>query len=275
LLNAIVRETIVCGSNKQRMNEATDKETVSAQSQAIASETITFKRSHFYMAMALLVFVCGLAAGYVIWGRADGARVPESPPVVGAETGPVQVAPPLVPEKVERVAVSADDDPYLGPQNAPVTIIEFSDFECPYCTTFYRDTLVPLLETFPQEVRFVYRDFPLVNIHSNARPAAEAAQCAFAQGKFWEFHNGIFQNQSRLGKPLYLELASEIGLDQSVFEQCFNSGRFADEVTRDFNEARELGVTGTPTFFVNGRPMVGAQPLEAFVAIVEEELAGP
>ena len=254
------------------MNDATEQAATSAQPEAISSETITFKRSHFYMALAALMFVCGLAAGYVIWGRADAARGPESAPVVGLESGPAKAAPPLVPEKVQRVAVSVDDDPYLGPQSAPVTIIEFSDFECPYCVTFYRDTLVPLLETFPQQVRFVYRDFPLENIHPNARPAAEAAQCAFSQGKFWEFHNGIFQNQSRLGNSLYLELAAELGLDQAAFERCLTSGRFADEVTGDFNAARQLGVTGTPTFFINGRPMVGAQPLEAFVDIVEEEL---
>ena len=112
-----------------------------------------------------------------------------------------------------------------------------------------------------------------MNIHPNARPAAEAAQCAFSQGKFWEFHGGIFQNQSRLGEALYLELASELGLDQAEFEQCINSGRFADEVTADMNAARELGITGTPHFFVNGRPLVGAQPLQAFVAIVKMELS--
>jgi len=254
------------------MKDSIEQAAASSEPRATSSGTITFKRSNFYMALAPLMFVCGLAAGYVIWGRPDAAHGFESDLAVGVESDQAQATPTLVPEKLQRVAVSVDDDPYLGPHNAPVTIIEFSDFECPYCVRFYFDTLVPLLEMFPQQIRFVYRDFPLVNIHSNARPAAEAAQCAFAQGKFWEFHNRIFQNQSRLGTELYMEIAAEIGLDQLEFDQCFTSGQFADEVNRDFNAARELGITGTPSFFINGRPMVGAQPLEVFVAIVEEEL---
>ena len=241
------------------MDDHIEKAAYSEDQLATSSETIIFKRSHFYMALAPLMFVCGLAAGYMLWGQ-QSVSAPEQEP----EALPEALA--------ERVSVSPDDDPYLGPQNAPVTIIEFSDFECAYCARFYSDTLVPLLEMFPGQVRFVYRDFPLINIHPNARPAAEAAQCAFAQGKFWEFHNGIFMNQSRLGNALYLDLAADIGLDQAAFEQCISSGRFVDEVTGDFMAARELGVTGTPTFFINGRPMVGAQPLEAFIAIVEEEL---
>ncbi len=255
------------------MNNATEPAAASVKPPGPSPETITFKRSHFYMALAPLMFVCGLAAGYLIWGRAQAAPGGAGVPAGGGESGPAQAAPPLAPEKLQRVAVSVDDDPYLGPQDAPVTIIEFSDFECPYCVRFYRDTLVPLLETFPQQIRFVYRDFPLVNIHPNARPAAEAAQCAFSQGKFWEFHNGIFQNQSRLGEALYLQLAVELGLDQAEFELCINSGQFADEVTADMNAARELGITGSPTFFINGRPLVGAQPLQAFVAIIEVELS--
>lgn len=253
------------------MNDPIEQAVASTQPPATSSGTITFKRSHFYMALALLMFVCGLAAGYLVWGARE-APVPEIVQAEVRESDMVEAETQPALETLQRVSVSPDDDPYHGPQNAPVTIIEFSDFECPYCAHFYRDTLVPLLETFPEQVRFVYRDFPLVNIHPNARPAAEAAQCAFAQGKFWEFHHGIFQNQSRLGNVLYLELAAELGMDQAAFEQCITSGQFVDEVTGDFDAARKLGVTGTPTFFINGRPMVGAQPLEVFVAIVEEEL---
>jgi protein-disulfide isomerase len=254
------------------MNDATEPAAASVKPPTPSPETITFKRSHFYIALAPMMFVCGLAAGYLIWGRAQAASGDAGALPGGEESGPARAVPAPAPEK-QRVAVSADDDPSLGPQNAPITIVEFSDFECPYCVRFSRDTLVPLLETYPQQIRFVYRDFPLVNIHPNARPAAEAAQCAFAQGRFWEFHNGIFQNQSRMGEALYLELAAELGLDQAEFEQCVNSRRFADEVAADMNAARELGITGTPTFFINGRPLVGSQPLQAFVAIIEVELS--
>ena len=253
------------------MNDATEQVEARAQSQATSSDTITFRRSHFYIVLTILLFVSGLGTGYLLWG-ARASSVPDVIPAIVGESDKAQAVLQITPEAPQRISVSADDDPYHGPQNAPITIIEFSDFECPYCAHFHRDTLVPLLEKFPQQVRFVYRDFPLSNIHPNAQPAAEAAQCAFAQGKFWEFHNGIFRNQSRLGNTLYLELVEELGLDEEAFEKCITSGRFADEVVGDLNAARDLGVTGTPTFFINGRPMVGAQSLDSFVTIIEEEL---
>ncbi len=233
-------------------------------------DTITFKRSHLYLGLAPVMFVCGLAAGYLFWGRVDydsvaqrDARVENK---VGIDETQVGVG------QIQRFDVRSTEDPCIGPEDAPITIIEFSDFQCAYCARFVDTTLVSLLETYPDEVRFCYRDFPLENIHPEARSAAEAAQCAFEQNKFWAFHNGIFQNQATLGKDLYMDLAGNIGLDIDEFEKCYSSGRFRGRVNKDFNVARDLGVTGTPTFFINGRPLVGAQPLEAFVAVVEAEL---
>lgn len=250
------------------MSQSTDPEdAVEPMISSGSSQTITFRRSHFFLALLPISFVCGLAAGFLLAGRVAVTGDEDQLAGRGVNTAVPQATP------VQRFNVSADDDPFLGPERATVTIIEFSDFECAYCVRFYRDTLMPLLETYPAEVRVVYRDFPLENIHPNARPAAEASQCAFAQGKFWEFHNQLFENQNRMGDQLYADIAADIGLDTAAFEECYLSGAFSEEVSRDFNAGRALGVTGTPTFFVNGRVLVGAQPLQNFLAVIEEELA--
>ncbi|GBL36410.1 Na(+)/H(+) antiporter NhaA 2 [Anaerolineaceae bacterium] len=204
-------------------------------------------------------------------GAARRRRHP--PPTPHHPASPDTAAGSVVRRPVQRVQVSADDDPSWGNADAPVTIIEFSDFQCPYCRVFYQTTLVTLLERYPKQVRFVYRDFPLASIHPQATLAAEASQCAHAQGRFWEFHNAVFANIDRLGPDLYQSLAISMGLDKERFAACVNSREFSAEVEKDFNDARALGVTGTPTFFINGIPLVGAQPLEAFAQIIEQELS--
>jgi protein-disulfide isomerase len=150
----------------------------------------------------------------------------------------------------------------LGPDNAPITIIEFSDYECPYCKRWHDDSFERLIETFPDEVRFVYRDFPLTNIHPNAAPAAEAANCAHEQGRFWDFHRKLFST-TLLNHQVYLSYAEELGLDQAAFEECVSSRRYQDEVIADLEWAINLGISSTPTFFINGIAIVGAQPLKS------------
>ena len=238
-------------------------------------DTITFKRSHFYLALLPVMFVCGLGVGYLFWGQTDNQAMlayeeATSDDAVEAKAEIVETE--NIVGQIQRFDVASTDDPCIGPQKAPITIIEFSDFQCGYCARFVDTTLVPLLETYPDEIRFCYRDFPLDNIHPEARPAAEAAQCAFEQNKFWEFHNGLFRSQTALSNNLYMELADKLNLDIDEFEKCYSSGKFRGRVNDDFNVGRDLGVTGTPTFFVNGRPLVGAQPLEAFMAVIESEL---
>ena len=211
--------------------------------------------------------------GYLAWGR--GIYDQDEPQGLEAalDNAPEPVDMVRSDKQVERLKIEVDNDPYLGPEQAPVTIIEFSDFECSYCVRFYRDTLAPLLQEYPNDIKFVYLDFPLTSIHPNAKPAAEAAQCAFAQEKFWEFHNRLFDNQTMLSDALYLEIASDIGLDMAAFDRCYRSSVFTEEIADDFESGRSLGVTGTPTFFINGRPLVGAQPFRVFKAVIEEELA--
>ena len=220
-----------------------------------------------FVLLFLVAFGTGLFTGYATWGRNPlPAPVAAAPPSAGSGADN-WLAPP-----VQRLQVSADDDPAWGNADAPVTIVEFSDFQCAYCRIFYQTTMVTLLERYPKQVRFVYRDFPLASIHPQATLAAEAAQCAHAQGRFWEFHNALFANTNRLAPDLYQTLAISMGMDKERFATCLTSREFSQEVEKDFNAARVLGVTGTPTFFVNGIPLVGAQPLEAFVEVIEREL---
>lgn len=127
------------------------------------------------------------------------------------------------------------------------------------------------METYPEQVRIVFRDYPLPN-HPFARTAAEAAQCANAQGKFWEYHDKVFENQATLQVERLKQFALEIGIDSESFNACFDSGEFRDDVEEDYRDGARLGVTGTPAFFINGRFISGAQPFEAFQAIIDDEL---
>lgn len=173
------------------------------------------------------------------------------------------------------VDVSLDDDPSKGAMNATVVIVEFSDFECPYCSSFYMQTLPLIEEQYIDTglVRLVYRDFPLTSIHPNAQKAAEAAECADDQGKFWEMHDMLFENQNALTVASLKGYAKELGLDSVKFDSCLDSGEKTSEVTADLNEGIAYGITGTPGFFVNGRMVVGALPFSSFKQIIDEELA--
>lgn len=182
-----------------------------------------------------------------------------------------------------KAETSVDDDPFLGPKNAKVTIIEFSDFQCPFCRSFWRDTFNQIKEKYidsGKSVKFVYRDFPLSSIHPMAQKYAEAAECAQDQGKFWEMHDKIFQEQDKLGQGTISAFtiadvkkwARELGLNGSEFNQCLDSGKYAEEVKKDFDDGVASGVNGTPTFFINGKISVGAQPFETLKSIIDQEL---
>jgi protein-disulfide isomerase len=170
-----------------------------------------------------------------------------------------------------RVAVTAGDNPAKGPENAPVTLIEFSDFQCPYCARV-NPTLKKLQEAYPDKLRIVFRDHPLLSLHKNAQIAAEAAACAHEQGKFWEMHDRLFANQAKLEPADLKQHAADLGLETEAFNKCFDAGKYKAEVQRDTEEASRLGVSGTPAFFINGRLLVGAQPYESFVQVIDEEL---
>jgi protein-disulfide isomerase len=172
-----------------------------------------------------------------------------------------------------RIAVAAVG-PALGPENAPVTIVEFSDFQCPFCARA-GPIVKQIVARYPEQVRVVYRHFPLDSIHPRARPAAEAAACADEQGRFWEYHDKLFANAKALEDVDLERYAGEVGLDVAAFGACRTEGRKRELVERDVQDARSVGITGTPSFFVNGRMLGGAQPLEKFVELIEAELAQP
>lgn len=168
------------------------------------------------------------------------------------------------------LSVSADDDPSIGPANAPVTIVEFSDFQCQYCKRSV-PTIKEILAKYPDKVKVVYRDYPGPN-HPHAQQAAEAAQCAGDQGKFWEYHDSLFDRQAPGTGWNFTELAKEIGLNLKSFATCLNTGRYRDEVTKDLHDGFKLGVTSTPTFFIDGRPLVGAKSFAEFQVVIDRLL---
>lgn len=180
-------------------------------------------------------------------------------------------------------SVSIDDDPILGDPNARVTIVEFSDYQCEFCRIFWKNTLPQLRQEYIDtgKVRLVFRDFPQ-SVHPEARMAAMGAQCAADQGKYWEYHDKVFSEQDRRGKERQVvrfkrddlkQWAAEIGLDPATFNPCLDSSRHRREVSADQSDGEKLGVQGTPHFFINGRPLVGAYPFPAFQKLIEEELA--
>jgi len=168
----------------------------------------------------------------------------------------------------------AAEGPSKGPADAPVTIVEFSDFQCPYCQRVLT-TVNEVLAKYPEEVRVVYRHLPLDRIHPNARGAAEAAACAEEQGQFWAYHDKLFQNNKALGKEDLLRYATDAGLDAARFQTCFDERRFKDKVEADLQAARAVGISGTPAFVVNGILLSGAQPAEEFYKVIDQELARP
>lgn len=163
--------------------------------------------------------------------------------------------------------VSVDDDPWTGTDHAPITIIEFSDFECPYCQLAV-STLKELLKQYPEKLKLVYRDLPGPN-HQQAVAAAEAAQCAAEQHRFWDYHDALFNRRPSDGAWNFPGLAETLGLSMSSFNTCMQETRYRSEVLKDLQDGLNLGVTSTPTFFINGRPLVGSQPLAEFQAIID------
>ena len=159
-----------------------------------------------------------------------------------------------------------------GPADAPVTIVEFSDFECPFCSRV-EPTLAQVRETYGDKVRLVFKQFPLTNIHSRAQKAAEASLCAQDQGKFWELHDAMFGDQENLEVADLEAKAKKLGLDTAAFKQCLESGSKAAAVTEDVRQGSVAGVAGTPALFVNGQLLSGAVPYEKLAQTIDQELA--
>jgi protein-disulfide isomerase len=220
---------------------------------------------------AVGIFVLGMFTHSVAFDNGGGSTVQVVPTAQGGTgegaqptAGPTAVVGP--------VDVSADDDPAQGPEDAAVTIIEFSDFQCPYCARFQSETLPQIIQNYGDRVRFVYRDFPLTSLHANALKAAEASECADDQGAYWKYHDLLFQNQSALDDASLKNYAATLQLDTAAFNQCLDSDSTMSEIQKDYQDGIAAGVQGTPAFFVNGNLIEGAQPYSVFQAAIEAAL---
>ena len=182
--------------------------------------------------------------------------------------------------------ISADNDPVIGDPNAPITIIEFSDFQCPFCARFDSQTLPSILEEYIEQgkVKLVFRDFPIQSIHPNAVAAHVASECANEQGKFKNMHDMLFDNQNEWNKQetvnalsLFSQYATEIQLEQETFDSCLTSGKYLQEIQKDIEDGRDYGVSGTPGFFIGNDEigyveLKGAQPFESFKKVIDAQL---
>lgn len=237
-----------------------------------------------WLAGLIAAFAIGLGAGYLIWARPLQSELTAAQATVTAQAAAADAqekaaaaqaeAAQAEQQDVRRYDVPIDDDPIRGSQDAVITIIEFSDYECPFCRRWHQEVLPQIQAKYGDQVRHVYRDFPLYSIHANAGPAAEAANCAGDQERYWEFSDLLFSGEIALGRAAYETYADDLNLDLDTFTQCLDDQRHKDEVDADFAFASELGVRSTPTFFINGLAVVGAQPFEVFEQIIDMELAG-
>ena len=172
-----------------------------------------------------------------------------------------------------KTPVTANDH-IQGPENAAATLVEYGDYECPHCGRAY-SIVKRIQKHFGKGLRFVFRNFPLSEMHPQAESAAETAEFAGAHAKFWEMHDGLYENQERLGGPLFLELAQELGLSATGLRQALEEGKYKDRVRADFSSGVRSGVNGTPTFFINGKRHDGSFDYESLVRAIEEAVSGP
>ncbi|MFH2038626.1 MAG: thioredoxin domain-containing protein [Chloroflexota bacterium] len=225
-----------------------------------------FHRPVIYSILLVSVFVLGLISGFLIWGA--------STPVAANSVAVEGQTTPEAAQQVTRYPVEEGGNPSIGPADAPITIIEFSDYQCQYCQKWESEVFQRLLDEYPTQVRIVYRDFPLDSIHPQASSAANAANCAGEQDSYFQYHDKLFSYEYDLGKEAYLTYARELKLDMNSFTACLENDLYAAEVAADISYAVDLGVQSTPTFFINGLYMVGAQPYETFKKLIDQELAG-
>jgi protein-disulfide isomerase len=225
-------------------------------------DTVQVRRSSLIPLIFLVIgFAAGLGIGYFTWGATATVKNPA-----------VAVALPTAIPANTRLDIPVGTAPVWGPADAPVTIVEFSDYECAFCKKWHSETWIQLQQAYPQKIRLVYKDFPLYQAHPNASPAAKAARCANDQNKYWQFHDRIF-NSNSLSSQVYEKIAQDLGLDLLKWKNCINSTQYDADITADYQYGAQLGINGTPTFFINGIRMVGAQPFSAFKQIIDQELA--
>jgi len=263
-------------------------------------EKITIEKSTYnnllkgmVAAIAIATFLGGYTIGTIDYNSNSSVTTEELKGIISeleiktttVQPSQVPVQQPSPQSRTQPYQISIDDDPVKGDPNAPVTIIEFSDFQCPFCSRFSSQTLPLLEENYIDtgKIKFVYKDMPL-RIHPNAKMAHVAAECADEQGKFWEYHDILFIQQSRWQSlsPSNLDttltnFAADLGMQSTDFEACMKSPEIANEVNDDSIEARSYGANGTPTFFIGNEKngfaiLVGAQPYSVFKTMIDDQL---
>ncbi len=258
--------------------------------EALMPEGMTMKKStfkKFLIGLVAALVISAFLGGFLVGGGEIGISPPE-PLQPAQQAQPAQPTERIEPIEAERILVSLGDDPVKGDLEAPVTIVEFSDYQCPFCSRFFRNTLPQIQQDYIDtgKVKLVYRDFPLDSIHPNAIPAAMASECAHEQGEFWSYHDKLFGSQQEwasLSKNevsnSFKDFAIELGLDSEQWSSCYDSGKYLDEILDDYQEGIEYGTRGTPGFFIGNEEdgsvrIAGAQPYSVFQQIIDIELAG-
>jgi protein-disulfide isomerase len=244
-----------------------------------ASDDVVKKSAYNKLVIALMASLIAAAfmGGYIV-GNLGEQNVPQE--------GPGLTLTEIAPSSQTRVTIPIGGNPVMGNPDAPVTMIEYTDFQCPYCDRFFSQTL-PLIEKAyiaTGKVKFVFKNMPLETIHPNAIPAAIAAECANEQGKFWEYHDKLFEGQSAWARldnadaiAVFKQYASDTGLDASSFGSCIDSSKYADKVSAESKEGRNYGVNGTPAFFIGNEKegylkLAGAQPFSVFQEQLDSQL---
>lgn len=230
--------------------------------------------------LILLLVAAAFLAGMFVKDTASGGEVAGKQDVV-VQNQPAE--PQVEPEEENAPLTEADWAKVIqegaaekGPQNAKVTIVEFSEYECPYCQRYVQDAYAKIFAEYGDQIRYVFHDYPLP-FHANAQLTSEAARCAGDQGKYWEMHDDLFEKRDEWTaatdvKATLANLAAGIGLNKASFSSCLESGKHTQAVKDDMALGQSVGVSGTPSFFVNGQRLVGAQPFEAFKTIIDQEL---
>ncbi|MDX1993538.1 MAG: thioredoxin domain-containing protein [bacterium] len=224
-----------------------------------------------YGAVAILFLIVGMALGALVFGGNGGIDESTLRIAIREELAALD----LSASAARPVDYMADDDPFLGPSDAPVTIVEFSDFLCSFCGRHYRETLNPLMEEYNGLVKYVYRDYIGVG-GDYAYQSALAAECANDQGKFWDYHNLLFDNQAALASDslqnTLIGFAGQLSLDVDSFTSCLTNETHRQDVILDRTDGDSVGMTGTPGFLINGQFLSGAQPIDVFRAVIDREL---
>lgn len=248
--------------------------------QPVDPAVVVIPRAFFnYVVIGLTMLVVGLIVGVVAYDRFAASTRQTNEQLINQAVGtavaalPQNVVPTARPTADPNIRYDIEDagNPFIGAADAPIVMIEFGDFRCGFCKRFNDETLTPLLQQYEGQVRFVYRDYPILG--PDSLQAALAAECADDQGQFWPFHDLLYTNPSNLTRTAFMTYAEQLAFDMETFTTCYDDAVHQDEINIDYAAGQQLGVGGTPTFFINGRIITGAQPIEVFQRLLDDELA--